>query len=155
MTHPISLQSCDGKTWIELPLNPYISAPSSLYFSYQVSGLFFLNKFCSLFYFYFWQCWIFSAVCGLFSVCGEQGLLFVQACHYSSFSYGPWVLGTQASVAAAQGFQRAGSAAVAHGLGLSCPWRVESSQTRVEPVSLHWQADCQPLNHQGSPCNHS
>lgn len=48
------------------PLNPYISAPSSLYFSYQVSGLFFLNKFCSHFYFCFWQCWIFSAVCGLF-----------------------------------------------------------------------------------------
>ena len=63
------------------PLNPYISAPSSLYFSsFRSMGLFFLNKFCSHFYFCFWQCWIFSAVCGLFSVCGEQGLLFVVVC---------------------------------------------------------------------------
>ena len=67
MTRPVNVQCCDGKTWIDYPLNPYISAPSSLYFSsFRSVGLFFLNKFCSHFYFCFWQCWIFSAVCGLF-----------------------------------------------------------------------------------------
>ena len=25
----------------------------------------------------FWLCWVFVAACGLFSGCGEQGLLFV------------------------------------------------------------------------------
>ena len=42
--------------------------------------LFVLNLFYFiLFYFYFWLRWVFVAVCGLFSGCGERGLLFVAA----------------------------------------------------------------------------
>ena len=40
--------------------------------------LFFLNLF--ILFIYFWLCWVFIAVCGLFSSCGEQGLLFVVVC---------------------------------------------------------------------------
>ena len=29
------------------------------------------------FFFFFWLCWVFIATRGLFSSCGEQGLLFV------------------------------------------------------------------------------
>ena len=35
-------------------------------------SLFFL-----IFKVYFWLCWVFIAACGLFSSCGERGLLFV------------------------------------------------------------------------------
>ena len=30
-----------------------------------------------LFIYCFWLCWVFVAVCGLFSGCGERGLLFI------------------------------------------------------------------------------
>ena len=30
----------------------------------------------------------------------------------------------------------------------------DSPRPRPEPVPLHWQADCQPLRHQGSPRLH-
>ena len=33
-----------------------------------------------LFIIYFWLCWVFAAACGLFSGCGEWGLLFVAVC---------------------------------------------------------------------------
>ena len=41
--------------------------------------LFLINLFIYLFI-YFWLCWVFVAVRGLFSSCGEQGLLFVVVC---------------------------------------------------------------------------
>ena len=38
--------------------------------------------------------------------------------------------------------------------GPAAPWHVGSSQTRAtNPCPLHWQADSQPLRHQGSPIN--
>ena len=37
-------------------------------------------------------------------------------------------------------------------MGLVVPWHVESSWTRDRTyVPLHWQADSQPLDQQGSP----
>ena len=41
-----------------------------------VHTYFFFNKFIYLFI-YFWPHWVFVAACGLFSSCGEWGLLFV------------------------------------------------------------------------------
>ena len=47
------------------------------YFDYYFT-VFWLFFFINLFiYFYFWLHWVFVAACGLFSSCGEQGLLFV------------------------------------------------------------------------------
>ena len=40
--------------------------------------LFFINLF--ILFIYFWLCWVFIAAHGLFSSCGERGLLFVAAC---------------------------------------------------------------------------
>ena len=34
--------------------------------------------FVCLFFVYFWLCWVFIAARGLFSSCGERGLLFVE-----------------------------------------------------------------------------
>ena len=42
----------------------------------SISLHFFFNKFIYLLI-YFWLPWVFVAVCGLFSSCSEQGLLFV------------------------------------------------------------------------------
>ena len=39
--------------------------------------LFFLCFTYFILFIYFWLCWVFIAVCGLSSSCGERGLLFV------------------------------------------------------------------------------
>ena len=51
------------------------------------------------------------------------------------------------------GSRRAGSVVVAHGLRCSAACGISSDQGS-NPCPLHWQADSQPLRHQGSPCPH-
>ena len=48
------------------------------------------------------------------------------------------------------GSRRAGSAIVAHGLSRSAACGIFPDQGS-NPCALHWQADSQPLRHQGSP----
>ena len=48
------------------------------------------------------------------------------------------------------GSRRAGSVAVAHGLSCSAACGIFPDQGS-NPCALHWQADSQPLRHQGSP----
>ena len=43
----------------------------------HITSFFFINLFYYYYYFYFWLCWVFVAARGLFSGCGERGLLFV------------------------------------------------------------------------------
>ena len=43
---------------------------------------FFKNKLFYFILFYFWLHWVFVAARGLFSGCGEQGLLFIVACRH-------------------------------------------------------------------------
>ena len=54
------------------------------------------------------------------------------------------------SAVAARGLQSTGSVAVAHGLSCSAACGIFPDQGS-NPCPLHWQADCQPLRHQGSP----
>ena len=49
------------------------------------------------------------------------------------------------------GSRRAGSVVVAHGPSCSSACGIFPDQGS-NPCSLHWQADSQPLRHQGSPC---
>ena len=58
--------------------------------------------------------------------------------------------GAWAPVAVARGLQSTGSAAVAHGLPCSVACGIFPDQGS-NPHPLHWQADSQPLCHQGSP----
>ena len=44
---------------------------------YTFSMYIFFFLFFFKFLFYFWLCLVFVAACGLFSGCGEQGLLFI------------------------------------------------------------------------------
>ena len=97
-----------------------------------------------------------------FSSCGERGLFFicsVRASHCGGFSRcGARALGTQASVVAARelsscgsrALESTGSVVVAHGLSRSTACGIFPDQGS-NPCPLPWQADSQPLRHQGSP----
>ena len=67
---------------------------------------FFINLFVLFYLFYLWLHWVFFAACGLFSGCGEWGLLFVEVRGLPLIAVaslvGAWPLGTWASVVVAR-----------------------------------------------------
>ena len=87
--------------------------------------------------------YLFMAVLGLrfcaraFSSCSKRGPLFIAV-------HGPLLLRSTGS-------RRAGLAIVAHGPSRSAACGTLPDQGS-NPCPLHWQADSQPLHHQGSPC---
>ena len=120
----------------------------------------FFNKFIYFIY-------LFLAVLGLrccvraFSSCGEWGLLFLAVrglliavaslvAEHGLQAHGLQQLWHLGSVAVARGLQSAGSVAVAHGPSCSVACGILPDQGS-NPCPLHWQADSQPLHHQGSP----
>ena len=72
---------------------------------------------------YFWLCWVFVAVCGLFLVVVCKLLTVMGSCVEERGLQRVW-----ASVVAAHRFQSVGSVDVAY--GLSCPRTCESFWTR-------------------------
>ena len=76
-----------------------------------------------------------------FSSCGKRGPLFITV-------RGPLTIA--ASPVWSTGSRRAGSAAVAHGPSHSAARGILPDQG-WNLCPLHWQADSQPLRHQGSP----
>ena len=104
----------------------------------------FFKNFIYLFIFiYLWLCWVFISVRGLSLVAASGG-------HPSSRCAGlslsrPLLLWSTSS-------RRAGSAIVAHGPSRSAACGILPDQgSNLCP--LHWQADSQPLRHQGSPAH--
>ena len=92
-------------------------------------------------YIYFWLCWVFLSVRGLSLVAASGG-------HSSSRCAGlslSWPLLLRST-----GSRRAGSVVVAHGPSCSTACGIFPDQGS-NPCPLHWQADSQPLHHQGSP----
>ena len=90
---------------------------------------------------YFWLCWVFVSVRGLSLVVASRG-------HSSS-----WFAGLSLSrplLLRSTGSRRAGSVIVAHGPRCSAACGIFPDQGS-NPCPLHWQADSQPLHHQGSP----
>ena len=90
---------------------------------------------------YFWLCWVFVSVRGPPLVAASRG-------HSSSRCAGlslsrPLLLRSTSS-------RRAGSVVVAHGPSCSAACGNFPDQGS-NPCALHWQADSQPLRHQGSP----
>ena len=88
---------------------------------------------------------------GIFSSCGEWGLLSsccAQASHHSGFLYrGAWALGCT-------GLSSCGSWSLEHRLSSCDTWAHLShtcgtlpDQGLINPVPLHWQSDSQPLDH--------
>ena len=92
-------------------------------------------------YFYFWLCWIFVSVRGLSLVVASGG-------HSSSQCAGLSL--SRPLLLRSTGSRRAGSVVVAHGPSCSAACGILPDQGS-NPCPLHWQADSQPLRHQGSP----
>ena len=112
---------------------------SVLFFFYFFIFLFF--KLIYLFIFIFWLCWVFISVRGLSPAAASGG-------HSSSRCAG--LSPSRPLPLRSTGSRRAGSAAVAHGLSRSAACGIFPDQGS-NPCPLHWQADSQPLRHQGSP----
>ena len=97
--------------------------------------------------FFFFFNFLFLAVLGLrfcaraFSSCGKRRPLFIAV-------RGPLTIA--ASLVRSTGSRRAGSVIVAHGPSCSAACGILLDQGS-NPCPLHWQADSQPLRHQGSP----
>ena len=90
---------------------------------------------------YLWLCWVLASVRGLSPVVARGG-------HSSSQCAGlslSWPLPSWST-----GSRRAGSAIVAHGPSCSTACGIFWDQGS-NSCPLHWQADSQPLCHQGSP----
>ena len=103
-----------------------------------------MELFFFIFYFifiYLWLCWVFVSVRGLSPAAASGGHSSLQ-CAGLSLSR-PLLLRSTGS-------RRAGSVAVAHRLSCSAACGIFPDQGS-NPRPLHWQADSQPLHHQGSP----
>ena len=90
---------------------------------------------------YFWLCWVFISVRGLSLVAASGG-------HSSSRCAG--LSPSRPLSLRSTGSRRAGSAIVAHGPSRSTACGILPDQGS-NPCPLRWQADSQPLRHQGSP----
>ena len=105
---------------------------------------FFFFKLLGLFiylFIYLWLCWVFVSVRGLSLVVASGG-------HSSSRCAGPSL--ARPLLLPSTGSRRAGSVIVAHGPSCSVACGIFPDQGS-NPCLLHWQADSQPLRHQGSP----
>ena len=123
-----------------------MTRPKILLCSFMVSPkfrpfnfFFFFNNF--ILFIYFWLCWVFVSVQGL-SLAAASGGHSSSRCAGLSLSR-PLLLQSAGS-------RRAGPVVVAHGPSCSAARGIFTDQGS-NPWSLHWQADSQPLRHQGSP----
>ena len=90
---------------------------------------------------YLWLCWVFISVQGLSLVVESGG-------HSSSRCVGLSL--SRPLLLQSTGSRRAGSVIVAHSPSCSAACGIFADQGS-NPCPLHWQADSQPLHHQGSP----
>ena len=104
-----------------------------------ITIFFFFNLF--IYFIYFWLCWVFVSVRGL-------SLLAASGGHSSSQCAGLSLL--RPLLLRGTGSRRTGSVVVAHGPSCSAACGIFPDQVS-NPCPLHWQADSQPLCHQGNP----
>ena len=107
------------------------------YFIFKNFGRNFIN----LFIYLFLLCWVFISVRGLSLVAASGG-------HSSSQCAGLSL--SRPLLLWSTGSRHAGSVVVAHGPSCSAACGIFPDQG-LNPCPLHWQADYQPLCHQGSP----
>ena len=128
---------------------PYLSSFSFISTFWSGNTLLFLKKgslvvfFLFFFFnlFYLWLCWVLVSVRGLSPAVASGG-------HSSSRCAG--LSPSRPLLLRSTGSRRAGSAIVAHGPSRSAACGIFPDQgSNLCP--LHWQADSQPLRHQGSP----
>ena len=107
----------------------------------NVNGIVFCFFFNFIYLFYLWLCWVFVSVRGLSLVAASGG--------HSSLCCAGLSL-SQPLPLWSTGSRHAGSVIVAHGPSCSAACGILPDQGS-NPCPLHWQADSQPLRHQGSP----
>ena len=100
----------------------------------------FVYIFLNYLFIYLWLCWVFVSVRGLSPVVESGG-------HSSSRCVGLSLL--RPLLLRSTGSRRAGSVVVAHGPSCYAACGIFPDQGS-NPCALHWQADSQPLCHQGS-----
>ena len=105
----------------------------------EIHDSFFLN-FIYLFI-YLWLCWVFVSVRGLSPVVASRGHSSLRCARLSL---------SRPLLLRSTGSRHAGSVIVAHGPSCSAACGI-SPDHGSNPCPLHWQADSQPLRHQGSP----
>ena len=131
--------SLESSGWEVVPLVNSLQRVLKITFLFLIllpTPNFFLNLFI-----YFWLCWAFVSVQGL-SLVAASGGHSSQRCAGLSLSR-PLLLQSTGS-------RRAGSVIVAHGPSCSAAGGIVPDQGS-NPCPLHWQADFQPLHHQGRP----
>ena len=104
----------------------------------NIISLFFFFKYLFI---YFWLCWVFVSVRGLSLVAASGDHSSLQCAGLSV---------SRPLLLRSTGSRRAGSVVVAHGPSRSAACGIFPDQGS-NPCPLHWQADSQPLRHQGSP----
>ena len=111
-------------------------------FNLTFSRNFFFNFYLFIYLFiHLWLCWVFVSVLGLSPAAASGG-------HSSSRCAG--LSPQRPLLLQSTGSRCAGSVVVAHGLSCSVACGIFPDQG-PNPCPLHWQADSQPLRHQGSP----
>ena len=103
--------------------------------------LFFILFYLIYLFIYLWLCWVFVSVRRLSPVAASGG-------HSSSRCAGLSL--SRPLPLRSTGSRRASSVIVAHGPSRSAACGIFPDQGS-NPCPLHWQADSQPLRHQGSP----
>ena len=139
----ISRKQSQTKEWVNSLPHLLTHLLKLHFFFYKGFTLFFFFNFIYLFI-YLWLCWVFVSVQGLSLVAASGG-------HSSS-----WCAGLSLSrplLLRSTGSRRAGSVIVAHGPSCSAARGIFLHQG-LNPCPLHWQAESQPLRHQGSPQTH-
>ena len=106
---------------------------------YSFTLFFFLIYFTYLFI--YWLCWVFVSVRGLSLVAASGGHSSLRCAGLSP---------SRPLLLRSTGSRGAGSVVVAHGPSSSTACGILPDQGS-NPCPLHWQADSQPLRHQGSP----
>ena len=135
---------CLFETFLYINVRIYLSKlPSENCFCCINCFWLFCSSFVFFFFFYLWLCWVFVSVRGPSPVVASGG-------HSSSRCAGPSL--SQPLLLRSTGSRRAGSAIVAHGPSRSAARGIFPDQGS-NPRPPHWQADPQPLRHQGSPCS--
>ena len=125
------------------PHQQYMSIPLAIHpcQCLMLSVVFLFFCFFVFLFFYLWLCWVFVSVQGLSLVAASGG-------HSSSRCAGLSL--SRPLLLRSTGSRHAGSAIVAHGPSRSAACGIFPVQGS-NPCPLHWQADSQPLRHQGSP----
>ena len=123
------------KICFHFDIRNYIPIWSSSFFC------FFKFYVCIYLFIYLWLCWVFVSVRGLSLIAASGG-------HSSSRCAGLSL--SRPLLLRSTGSRRAGSVIVAHGPSCSVACGIFPDQGS-NPCPLRWQADSQPLRHQGSP----